>query len=58
MNYRVEVLLKDRALPPMVAVREPEISPIGHLQVMLKDGYLVYAPGYWLSYGVKEHKDG
>ncbi|QFG14296.1 hypothetical protein PBI_TOURACH_58 [Mycobacterium phage Tourach] len=58
MSYRVEVLLRDRVLPPMVAVREPEVSHNGILQVMLKDGYLVYAPGYWLSYGVKEHKDG
>ncbi|QXO14294.1 hypothetical protein SEA_CHASER_55 [Mycobacterium phage Chaser] len=58
MTYRVELNLKDRPLLPILAVEEPEVSHNGILQIRLKDGYLVYAPGYWQSYGVKEHEDG
>ncbi|AXH67864.1 hypothetical protein J4T99_gp058 [Mycobacterium phage Bromden] len=58
MTYRVEIGLKEQPIFAVIAVAEPEVSHNGILQVTLKDGYLVYAPGYWQSYGVKENKDG
>lgn len=57
MTYRVEIRLKECQPFAVIAVEEPEVHE-GVLQVWLKDGYLVYAPGYWQSYGVKENKDG
>ncbi len=54
----VSVLLNDGQKFDFVSKTLPQESAAGSLTIMLTDSYLCYGPGRWISYGVKEHKDG